>query len=103
MCECRYQKCSNAKKGKCNKEEYAKEHEPTFIKLRNKHSAVESNINMLEHHGLNRCMDRGKPHFERYVSLWILAYNVHVIGNELVKRLKKKQEKAKLNCFKQAA
>ena len=104
-----FESCVNAgiknvvmpKKGKCNKEEYAREHEPTFVKLRNKHSAVESNINMLEHHGLNRCMDKGKPHFERYVSLSILAYNIHIIGNELVKRLKEKQEKR--SCFKQAA
>jgi hypothetical protein len=91
------------KKGKCNKEEYEREHDVTFVKLRNKHSAVESNINMLEHHGLNRCMDKGKPHFERYVSLSVLAYNLHIIGNELVKRIKAKQEKEKLNCFKQAA
>lgn len=91
------------KKGKCNKEEYEREHDVTFVKLRNKHSAVESNINMLEHHGLNRCMDKGKPHFERYVSLSVLAYNLHIIGNELVKRIKSKQEKEKLNCFKQAA
>ena len=91
------------KKGKCNKEEYEREHDVTFVKLRNKHSAVESNINMLEHHGLKRCMDKGKPHFERYVSLSVLAYNLHIIGNELVKRIKAKQEKEKLNCFKQAA
>ena len=91
------------KKGKCNKEEYAREHEPGFIKLRNKHSAVESNINMLEHHGLNRCMDKGKSHFERYVSLSVLAYNLHVIGNELVKRRKIKQEKEKLKFYKQVA
>ena len=91
------------KKGKCNKEEYAREHEHGFIKLRNKHSAVESNINMLEHHGLNRCMDKGKFHFERYVSLSVLAYNLHVIGNELVKRRKIKQEKEKLKFYKQVA
>jgi transposase, IS5 family len=91
------------KKGKCNKTEYAKEHEPEFIKLRNKHSAVESNINSLEHHGLNRCMDKGKLHFERYVAVSILAYNLHLIGKEIIKREKEEQEKVRHKLFKQAA
>lgn len=90
------------KKGKPNKEEYAREHEEIFIKLRNKHSAVESNINMLEHHGLNRCMDKGKANFERYVALSVLAYNLHLIGNELAKREREKQQQREL-YHKQAA
>lgn len=106
-----YTACINAginkvimpKKGKPNKAEYEREHEETFIKLRNKHSAVESNINMLEHHGLNRCMDKGKPHLERYVALSVLAYNLHIIGNELAKRKREKQRKLMERCYKQAA
>ena len=43
------------KKGKLNKEEKEEESKPLFKKLKNKHSAVESNINELEHRGLNRC------------------------------------------------
>ena len=43
------------KKGKLNREEYEREHSKTFIALRKQHSAVESAINCLEHHGLNRC------------------------------------------------
>ncbi len=91
------------KKGKLNKNEYAREHDSGFIKLRNKHSAVESNINMLEHHGLNRCIDKGKAHLERYVALSILAYNLHIIGNELVKIKLKKEEKAQKRFNKRAA
>ena len=90
------------KKGKLNKGEYEREHDKTFVKLRNKHSAVESNINMLEHHGLNRCVDKGKSGLERYVALSILAYNLHIIGNELVKR-KRKKEWVKEQRYKQAA
>ena len=90
------------KKGKLNKAEYQRKHDTTFIKLRNKHSAVESNINMLEHHGLNRCVDKGKLGLERYVALSILAYNLHIIGNELVKR-KRKKEWIKEQRYKQAA
>lgn len=91
------------KKGKLNKQEYEKEHEKTFIKLRNKHSAIESNINMLEHHGLNRCLDMGKPHLERYVATSVLAYNLHVIGNELIKREREKLHQLREPCYKRAA
>jgi hypothetical protein len=106
-----YEKCVDGgienvimpKKGKANKKEYEREHDTNFIQLRNKHSAVESNINMLEHHGLNRCMDKGKPHLERYVALSVLAYNLHIIGNELVKREREKQRKEQERVYKQAA
>ena len=96
------------KKGKCNKEEYEREHTKTFIKLRNKHSAVESNINALEHRGLNRCMDKGKEHFERYVALSVLAYNLHLVGKEIIRQKQEKEKKLlakklKNNSYKQAA
>ncbi len=68
------------KKGKRNKEETEQEHQAQFIKLRNAHSAVESNINQLRHNGLGRCLDRGIKNFKRYVSLSVLAYNLHKIG-----------------------
>ena len=54
------------KKGKPNQQEYEREHSKTFIALRKQHSAVESAINCLEHHGLNRCPDRGLSHFKKY-------------------------------------
>ncbi|MBC7383662.1 MAG: hypothetical protein H7296_11840 [Bacteroidia bacterium] len=41
------------KKGKLNKIEAEREGTKEFKKIRNKHSAAESNINMLEHHGLD--------------------------------------------------
>ena len=47
------------KRGKHNKEDKERESSKAFKQIRNQHSAVESNINMLEHHGLNRCMDKG--------------------------------------------
>ncbi len=73
------------KKGKLNKTEHQQEHKKAFIILRNKHSAVESNINELEHRGLNRCPDKGYQHFKRYVALGICAYNLHKIGAKLIK------------------
>ncbi len=72
------------KKGKCNKNEEEEEHQPIFKRLRNKHSAVESNINELEHRGLNRCPDRGYPNFKRYVALAVSAYNLRKIGAVLI-------------------
>lgn len=68
------------KKGKRTKEETEEEHSKEFKKLRYAHSAVESNINQLEHNGLNRCLDKGIKNFKRYVALSVLAYNIHQIG-----------------------
>lgn len=84
------------KKGKLNKTEYQQEHQPLFKKLRNKHSAVESNINALEHRGLDRCPDKGFEHFKRYIALGVCAYNLHKIGNELLKQAQLEQMKLKL-------
>ena len=72
------------KKGKCNKLEQAEECHRSFKLLRNKHSAVESNINELECRGLDRCPDRGYPHFRRYIGLSVAAYNLRRIGQELI-------------------
>ena len=72
------------KRGKKNAVETARESEKRFVVLRHKHSAVESEINSLEHHGLNRCLDVGLSGYLRYVGCGVLAYNLHVIGRELV-------------------
>jgi transposase, IS5 family len=71
------------KKGKCNQAEKAEESEKVFKKFRNKHSAVESNINELEHRGLDRCPDRGYDHFKRYIGVGVCAYNLHKIGAKI--------------------
>jgi len=81
------------KKGKLNKEEKLRESTKQFKQLRYAHSAVESNINMLEHHGLNRCADKGLPGYKRYVGLSVLAYNLHILGNKLITLEKQKEEK----------
>jgi len=85
------------KKGKPNKIEQAQEQTRVFKKLRNKHSAVESNINELEHCGLDRCPDKGFHAFKRYVSTGIVAYNLKRIGREMLaqERLKEKKKRQK--------
>ena len=81
-----------SKKGKPNTEEKAIESAPAFKTLKNKHSAIESNINELEHRGLDRCPDRTQPNFNRYVGLAITAYNLHKIGRKLL-QLRREEEK----------
>ncbi|MCH8010562.1 MAG: ISNCY family transposase [Candidatus Marinimicrobia bacterium] len=81
------------KKGKSSKEEYEREHSKQFIALRHEHSAVESDINSLEHHGLDRCPDSGIDHFKRYISLGILSFNLHRLGNLLIEKDRKKIKK----------
>jgi len=73
------------KRGKKTMAQEEEESTESFTKLRKAHSAVESNINQLEHHGVNRCPDKGQKAFRRYVALGILSYNLHRLGNLLKK------------------
>ena len=63
--------------------------------MRRQHSAVESEINSLEHHGLNRCLDVGIGGYLRYAGLGVLSYNLHVIGRELLARERARAETAR--------
>src|SRR6266542_2591232 len=89
------------KKGKLNQEEKEREDSKQFKQLRYAHSAIESNINMLEHHGLNRCADKGLHGYKRYVGLSVLAYNLHILGNCLIEQEKQKEEKQLKQMVKQ--
>jgi hypothetical protein len=93
------------KKGKCNREEQAYESTKEFKKLRHTHSAIESNINELEHRGMDRCPDRTYPHFKRYIGLGIISYNLHKIGKEIIRqeKAKKVKEQKQLNKRKKKA
>ena len=83
------------KKGKYNNQEKEEERAKVFVKLRHKHSAIESNINELEHRGLDRCPDRGYEHFKRYVGLAVCAYNLHRIGKQLIKDMRQEEDNKK--------
>ncbi len=91
------------KKGKLNKQENEEEHTRKFKKLRNKHSAIESNINELEHNGLDRCPDRGFHGFKRYIGIGIVAHNLQRIGKELIKQEKAARKKNKERQLSSAA
>jgi IS5 family transposase len=74
------------KRGKKTAAETERESRKKFVALRKQHSAVESEINSLEHHGLNRCLDVGFKGYLRYVGYGVMSYNLHVIGRELLAR-----------------
>ena len=83
------------KKGKLSQHDKEREHSPEFMQARRRHSAVESAINAVENHGLDRCLDHGLEGFKRYVALAVVARNMQVLGRILqqkeLKRLKKRQ------------
>ena len=86
------------KKGRHSQADQARETQKTFRRLRRQHSGIESDIKALEHHGLNRCPDKGWVGFQRYVGLGILAYNLHKIGHRLLAHDRRRQPR-----FQQAA
>lgn len=73
-----------------------------FAGLRKKHSAVESNINELEHSGVDKVPDKGIHGFKRYVALGVLAYNIKRLG-KLVMERKKSKAVRKIDRMRKAA
>ena len=84
------------KRGKLSAKEKERETSEAFINGRRQHSAVESAINALENHGLDRCPDSGPEAFDRYTALGIVGRNLHRLGHILQqKELEKWQKKQK--------
>lgn len=81
------------KKGKLTKEEREYESREQYKYYRRKHAAVESGINALENHGLDRCYDHGIKGFKRYVALAIVARNIQNLGNIIQQREVEKNKK----------
>jgi transposase, IS5 family len=79
------------KKGKLSRADKVVEHSEEFIEARHKHSAVESAINALENHGLDRCRDHGIEGFKRYVALAVLGRNIQILGAKIRQRRIKEQ------------
>lgn len=94
------------RKGKLTEEAREIETEDEFVNLRRKHSVVESAINCLEVHGLDRCLDHGFDGFKRYVAIAVLGCNTHNLGAILLKKdieKKKAEETARAKLLKKAA
>jgi hypothetical protein len=89
ICEVIMPKC-----GKRNAVEELRESGRSFQRLRRKHHAIESDINALEHHGLDRCPDKGYDGYTRYIGFGVLAYNLHKIGSRvLAERARRRRRK----------
>ena len=87
------------KKGRRNKAEREREEQKDFRVLRCSHAAIESDINALEHHGLDRCPDRGIDGFKRYVGLGVLSFNLHRLGNALLASERKRGKRRSATLF----
>jgi hypothetical protein len=83
------------KKGRLSAAEQKIEQSEEFVEFRRKHSAVESSINALENHGLDRCLDHGLHGFNRYVALSVLARNLQILGHLIQQKELKRQKRLK--------
>jgi len=83
------------KKGRLSAKDKQIEQSEEFIKSRRKHSGVESSINALENHGLDRCLDHGLHGFKRYVALSVLARNIQILGHLLQQKELRRQQRRK--------
>lgn len=81
------------KRGRKTLAEAEQEQEEDYQNLRRAHSAVESNINQLEHNGLDRCPDKGPKAFRRYIALGIVSYNLHRLGRLLIQAEQAEKDK----------
>ena len=78
--------CVLPKKGRLNDEERRWEQSEEFKHHRHQHAAVESAINALENHSLDRCCDHGIDGFRRYVALAVVSRNIQIMGRLLQQR-----------------
>ena len=86
-------------KGRLSKARSEVEQSDDFKKMYNEHQAIESNINALEHHGLDKCPDKGIINYRKYVSLAVLSYNMHrtgkLIREEMIAEQKAKEKRGR--------
>ena len=85
--------CVLPKKGKLSDIRKEIENSEEFKRARRKHSAVESSINALENHGLDRCPDHGIHGFKRYVAMAVVARNIEILGQMLLQEELKKERR----------
>jgi len=81
------------KKGKLSQKDKQTEYSEEFVEYRHKHAAVESAINALENHALDRCPDHGIVGFKRYVALAVLARNIQILGEKIRQKELKRQKR----------
>jgi hypothetical protein len=90
------------KKGKLSQADKARESDPEFVDLRKQHSAVESAINALEVHGLDKCPDHGLHGFKRYIAMAVVARNIQRLG-AVLRQQEQEAVQRKRGSYKKAA
>ncbi len=87
------------KKGKWSEADRVRESDEAFVSSRKQHAAVESAINALQVHGMDRCLDRGIDGFKRYVAWAVVSRNLLKLGailrDQERERLKRETERQK--------
>jgi IS5 family transposase len=90
------------RKGRLSAESQRTESEAEFVRLRRRHSAVESAINGLESGGLGRCPGHGIDGFKRCVALAAVARNLRRLG-AVLRELEQEKARRKRGPYKKAA
>jgi len=90
------------RKGRPTKKTKEEEANTEYQKLKNAHSGVESNINELEHSGVNKVPDKGIKGFHCYVGLGVLAYNLKRLGRLVLEEEKSREGKQRKRLAKAA-
>lgn len=90
------------KKGRHSKADKERETQEEFGRKRKQHSAVESAINALEVHGLDKCSDHGIEGFKRYVAMAVVSRNIQRLG-AIIKQQQQEEENRKRGSYKKAA
>ena len=91
--DCILQQVTLPKKGKWSEADRKRESTAAFVAARKQHPAVESTIHALQVHGLERCRDKGRAGFQRYIAWGITAYNLHRLGAILLAQERQERER----------
>ncbi len=87
------------KKGKWSEKDRERETAEDFVAMRRQHSAVESAINALEIHGLDRCCDHGLDGFKRYVAWAVVGRNLLRLGSIAIEL--DREQRRRTECVRQ--
>lgn len=82
------------KKGGHSEADRLREGSEQFRKVRKWHSGIESAIHSLgAGNGMKVCRDKGATGYDRYVAMAILGRNLHVLGNILLEKERRRRRK----------